>query len=148
MGVTSNDLLSSGSNPTSKHFHQTQFSSSRRLFYCFEEGGRISPQSRVKFDIAFRAFFKKPVHKYFITRLQVVFAQMPSREDTVNIVLQVNMVSIFSVFNAKHFPFDCDFLTDERLAYARNVKRIKLSSGLPVVHPPALAASAHQTSED
>lgn len=87
MGVTSNDLLSSGSNPASKPFYQKPFSSSRRLFYCFEEGGRISPHSRVKFDIAFRAFFKKPVHKYFITRLQVVFAQMPSREDTVNIVL-------------------------------------------------------------
>jgi hypothetical protein len=58
------------------------------------------------------------------------------------------MVSIFSVFNVKHFPFDCNFLPDERLAHARNIIRIKLSSGLPIVHLPALAASTHQTSED
>jgi hypothetical protein len=73
---------------------------------------------------------------------------MPSREDTVNIVLQVNMVSVFSVFNAKHFPFDCDFFPDERLAYARNVIRMKLSSGLPVVHLPALSASTRQSSQN
>jgi hypothetical protein len=58
------------------------------------------------------------------------------------------VISVFSVFNAKHFPFDCDLLPDKRLAYARNVMRMKLSSRLPVVHLPALAASTRQTSED
>lgn len=99
-------------------------------------------------DVALRAFLEKSVYEYLITRLKIIFAQMPSREDTVNVVRQVNMVPVFSVMNANYFPFDCDFLPDEWLAFARKVMRMELSGRLPVVHLPTLAASASQTSDD
>ena len=73
---------------------------------------------------------------------------MPSRGDAVDVVRQLNIVPDFSVMNANYFPFDCDFLPDEWLALARNVMRMELSGRLPVVHLPAFATSAPQTSDD